>query len=126
MKFDGQLIAEEVTARTWQLTRALGWSASDGFHASVPVGYDTDFASVPRILWPILPPTGSYTKAAVLHDWLYWEGLTTRAEADAYFLEAMRDCGTALWQRVLIYMGVRIGGWWTWNNYRRERAGHGV
>jgi hypothetical protein len=36
----------------------------------VPVGYRTDFASIPRFFWRILPPAGRYGKAAVVHDWL--------------------------------------------------------
>lgn len=37
----------------------------------VPKGFITDFASVPRILHSVLPKTGKYGKAAVLHDYLY-------------------------------------------------------
>jgi len=36
----------------------------------VPAGYATDFASIPRFFWRILPPWGNYGKAAVVHDWL--------------------------------------------------------
>ncbi|MBK5931416.1 hypothetical protein CCR82_13035 [Halochromatium salexigens] len=28
------------------------------------------FASIPRLLWPLLPPVGRSGKAAVIHDWL--------------------------------------------------------
>jgi hypothetical protein len=44
----------------------------------VPVGFVTDFASIPRAFWSILPPIDNYAKAAVIHDWLYWEGIYTR------------------------------------------------
>jgi hypothetical protein len=37
----------------------------------VPKGFETDFASVPRVFWTIIPPDGKYTKAAVVHDYLY-------------------------------------------------------
>lgn len=37
----------------------------------VPEGFITDFASIPRFLWSIYPPTGRYQEAAVIHDWLY-------------------------------------------------------
>jgi len=36
----------------------------------VPAGYRTDFASIPRFFWRVLPPFGRYGKAAVIHDWL--------------------------------------------------------
>ena len=38
----------------------------------VPKGFITDFASSPKILWPILPPRGEYGKAAVIHDYCYF------------------------------------------------------
>ncbi len=37
----------------------------------VQAGFVTDFASIPRGLWNLFPPTGHYGKAAVVHDWLY-------------------------------------------------------
>lgn len=37
---------------------------------SVPLGFITDLASVPRVLWALLPPHGRYAKAAILHDYL--------------------------------------------------------
>jgi len=35
----------------------------------VPVGFASDGASVPRILWSIYPPFGKYLEAAIVHDW---------------------------------------------------------
>lgn len=40
----------------------------------VPAGFVTDFASIPRAFWVVLPPTGKYGKAAVVHDYLYVMG----------------------------------------------------
>ena len=37
---------------------------------TVPVGYLTDGASVPQLLWNLIPPWGSYGQAAVVHDLL--------------------------------------------------------
>lgn len=37
---------------------------------TVPKGYRTDFASVPRFFWRLYPPVGRYCQAAVLHDYL--------------------------------------------------------
>ena len=62
----------------------------------VTSGFITDFASVPRALWSIFPPTGRYTKAAVLHDFLYSNAskLTfTRKQCDKMFLLAMEILG---------------------------------
>ena len=53
---------------------------------TAPAGFETDFASVPRLFWRIVPPWGRYSPAAVVHDFLYHTGLVTRAEADRIFL----------------------------------------
>lgn len=34
----------------------------------IPAGMLTDLASIPRIVWNILPPTGKYGAAAIVHD----------------------------------------------------------
>lgn len=41
-----------------------------GLTVTVPVGYRSNFASVPRMFWNYLPPVGRYSKACVVHDWL--------------------------------------------------------
>lgn len=65
---------------------------------TVPAGYLTDGASVPRIFWNIIPPWGRYGAATTVHDILceyleiYDHGeikKITRAEADAILKEAM-------------------------------------
>lgn len=77
----------------------------------VPAGFETDFASVPQLFWNILPPCGSYGKAAVVHDFLYrTEGVATRGQADAVLLEAMTFLKVGWLTRQIIYWGVRLGG----------------
>lgn len=91
----------------------------------VPAGRKTDMASIPRILWNILPPIGKYDMAAVIHDELYSRApvinnvQVTRAMADAILLEAMEVLHVRWDQRWAIYAGVRIGGWKPWNAYRK-------
>ena len=80
-----------------------------------------DGASVPQFLWWLYPPfDGDYDAAAVVHDYLYRFGGVTRAEADAVLREGMEATGTAWRKRILIYAGVRVGGWKPWGNYRRD------
>ena len=39
----------------------------------------TDYASIPSVLWSFgLSPHGLYSRAAVIHDYLYWTQLCTR------------------------------------------------
>lgn len=79
----------------------------------VPAGYHTDFASVPRIFWRILPPHGPYVPAAVLHDWLCeLKGSTgcDYKQAAAVFLEAMEVLNVPRWKRATMYRAVKYFG----------------
>ena len=75
----------------------------------VPVGYRTDFASIPRIFWRILPPAGPYGKAAVIHDWLcdVEPKLCDYLTAADVFGEAMDVLGVPKWKRSLMVWAVK-------------------
>jgi hypothetical protein len=76
----------------------------------VPVGYETDLASVPRSMWWLFPPHGKYSKAAIVHDYLYSNAIGTKKQADKIFYEAMGVLGVPKWKRILMYWAVRVGG----------------
>ena len=87
---------------------------------TVPVGFYTDFASVPRFMPLVYATLGDTAhEPAVIHDWLYYSAITTRALADRILLEAMGVCGIPAWRRYPIYWGVRIGGWKAWDDHRK-------
>ncbi|MBV9833911.1 MAG: DUF1353 domain-containing protein [Alphaproteobacteria bacterium] len=80
----------------------------------VPAGFVTDFASIPRAFWSGMSPHGQYSRAAVLHDYLYWTQSCTRAQADKLFLLMMKQSGVSPANRATIYGTVRTtgdGGW---------------
>lgn len=87
----------------------------------VPAGFQTDLASIPRGLWNVLPKSGPYDKAAVIHDFLYRYNGCTRAQADGILGEAMQASGVSGWQRWTILLAVRIGGQGIWNKHRAEQ-----
>ena len=60
---------------------------------TVPTGYKTDFASVPRFFWRLYPPTGVYMHAAVLHDWLCDTKILGYKETHLMFDMAMTATG---------------------------------
>lgn len=88
---------------------------------TVPKGFVTDFASVPRPLWSIFPPMGKYSLAAIFHDYLYACGLLSRKGADKLFLVLMKHLGVPYWKRQSMYWGVRLGGWVAWNGHRKTK-----
>ena len=77
---------------------------------TVPVGFVTDYASVPRGLWNLFPPNGLYAPAAVLHDFLYRRTEYERSICDDVLMEAMEVLGVGWFTRHCIYRAVRIFG----------------
>ncbi len=85
---------------------------------TVPAGFRSDGASVPRFFWRLVFPPGepAALRAAVIHDWIYrsrpagW----SRRRADKLFLGMMILDGVPVWRAYLAWAGVRIGGWISW------------
>lgn len=79
----------------------------------VPALFVTDGASIPRMFWNIFPPTGSYFKAAIIHDYLYssLNDKFSRSESDLIFKEAMFNLGIGWIKRETIYRAVQLFGW---------------
>ena len=97
---------------------------------SVPVGFRTDFQSIPRPVWSIFGhPLDEYAASGLGHDCLYQfpsNGVgrdRSRRRCDQIFLEMNKVLGCPWWKRTGKYTGVRIGGWIGWGRYRgREKA----
>lgn len=88
-------------------------------------GEITDFASIPRIFWPIIPPYGRHGFAAVIHDYLYRvrgvliERTLPRTDCDRIFREIMERSDVVAWRRWTMWTAVRVFGWiaWTFGNH---------
>lgn len=90
-------------------------------HIFIPAGFETDFNSIPRGLWNILPPT-EFGEASLIHDWLYVNNGVKRGKADRIYLEVLKLLNAARWKQQLMYRGVRWGGWLAWKRYRAAEA----
>lgn len=89
----------------------------------IPAGEVTDLDSVPRLPFAYMLTKNASVIGAIVHDHLYRTGkrngkTITRKEADDVFNEVMIAEGVKDWQRVMIYTGVRVGGWLPWKRYR--------
>lgn len=94
----------------WRVARDWEAPLNSGVIVTVPAGFDTDLASVPRPFWVLVPPYGKCTGPAVLHDYLCLHrrrlGMT-RKQVDIEFLAAMTAAGVRPWRRKLMYWAVR-------------------
>ena len=105
------------------------WKGYDGgVKIAVPVGFVTDFASIPPIARLIIPKLGKWNKPAVIHDYIYQNHnvdisphksyIFNRWLADRIFLDGLEDSGVVKWKRYLMYWGVRLFGWLAWKERR--------
>lgn len=102
---------------TWKLLSPLGYQSDLlGVILTVPIGFVTDFASVPRVPIAFWFFADRGNSAATLHDWLYTtdSSLThpvkDRETADAILKEAAMAQGCPSWVAYALWAGVRIGG----------------
>jgi hypothetical protein len=109
---ESEVRVKELEESDWELLRILEYKGNRD-HYEVPEGMKTDFASVPRVFVWFLPRYGRYTKAAILHDYLWRDavraGDLTLAEADGLFRRAMWELGVPFLRRWLMWGAVRIG-----------------
>ena len=91
----------------------------------VPEGFVTDFASVPRVFWTIIPRDGLVSIPAVIHDFLYRTQVVSRKDADWVMLRVMKEVGVPGWKRWIIHRALRAFGALAWKaqgEARREGA----
>lgn len=114
------VLAPHGSGQTWMLRSTLVFESALGTQITVPEGFVTDLASIPRVFWNILPPFGAYSAAAVVHDWCYRTHRFTRCQSDGFLLEAMAICRVPFWQRVMIHTAVRLFGWHAWRQRKNK------
>jgi hypothetical protein len=118
------VVSPYADGKTWYLRRTFAYDVgAEGSKKTiiVPQGFTTDFASIPRIFWAVLPRWGKYGNAAVIHDFLYYQQKYHRKRADQIFLEAMGVLEVPPWQKYLIYGAVRVGGWLAWSCNKKKK-----
>ncbi len=126
--FTSHLAVEPVMladGKTWAycltepLTWELGYQGST-LYVTVPAGFVTDLASIPRIFWSLLNGYAPETaKAAALHDWLRptpedivaqvrpaWDVQSAAGE----FYHALKAGSVPVWRRKVLYLAVVLFG----------------
>lgn len=119
--FKGFLILHPIdNSSYWKVLSPLTYITNDNIKIIAPKGFNTNFASTPRIFWSFLPPWGKYGKAAIIHDFLYYSGIYSKKEADLIFLEAMKTLEVVKWKRYSMYYSVKYIGFIAWNRHRKK------
>ena len=81
--------------KTWVTRKEFGYDIGEvdsGNLIDVPIGFMTDFASVPRPLWWFIPKWGKYGNAAVIHDFSYWQQQFSRKGSPTGYSAKLWKC----------------------------------
>lgn len=116
-----RLELRSVDGRDFTLLRRIGYRPRRGAEAfGVPADleeFTTDLASVPWMFGWLVPRSGDFLPAAVLHDGLVRPGAylgpeVDRLEADRIFRTAMVELGTGRVRAWLMWSAVTLGTMW--------------
>ena len=119
-----EVASAETDRQLYQLREEFRFVSAEFGEIVVPIGFITDFASIPRAaLWYVDDDDPVILFASVIHDYLYTRrgdlGLGTRVtftreDADRVLREAMLLCGARRAQAWVVYSAVRLGGGSHW------------
>lgn len=110
-QLDTHKVAEATEFRNaiWELHTSLVFESSVLGTITVPAGFRTDFATVPRLPLAFLVAGDRAHASAAVHDWLLERGMAPDVAAHV-FGEAMKAEGVPAWRRHLMYLAVRWFG----------------
>ena len=119
--------------RRWELQADWYWYFdTDNIEVIVPAGYIFDGASIPRIFWFVLSPTGLLLIPGLIHDYAYEHDYILTSAGDKY----RENAGRFYWDRVfrdtaikingfhiinyMAWFALVLGGWAAWWSHRRR------
>lgn len=117
---DAEPLGRFVGPIEYRLEESLLFCSDIGGDVLVPAGTVTDFASIPRFFWRILPPWDIHRRAAIVHDYLYSTQTQPKKVADAVFLEAMKAIDVPKWKAHAMHQAVKWFGFGAWNQHALE------
>lgn len=103
--------------KVFMLRDDMSWEIGNtGVFVTVPAGFVSDLASVPQVLWSFgLSPADKYTRAAIIHDYLYWTQSCTKRQSDNLLAIAMKESDVGWLKSTSVYTGVVVGGQDSWD-----------
>lgn len=101
----GALVTKKISKNKWSLYNP--WSTP---FCTVPSGFITDGASIPRLLWVFASPAGELFEAAIIHDYMYESALNSKRVADLAFYHTALHFKVTPWKAKVAYYIVRLFG----------------
>lgn len=116
MTFKTFAVIEHVPDRNlWHVTQPLVYSGE--VNITVPDGFETDLASVPRLGWFLIPHADKHIiEGSIIHDYMYHglSSVTKRSQADRILRSACKEMGAPGWYSWAVWAGVRLFGSRAW------------
>lgn len=135
------LLRPDAKGEWWTVEEDFIWFFDENFSGTyviVPKGFESDLASVPKILRTVVPHTTA-PAASIVHDYCYRYPFVmtymgedefgvpinvitkvNRLRIDKNYFLMNRALGVGRVKSHLMYRGVRAGGWVPYNKYRKE------
>lgn len=107
----------------WHVEQSLVYQGV--INITVPVGFETDLASIPRVFWLIIPHADKHiVEGAIVHDFIYSgkSDVTSRSVADHFLREACKEMGAPPWYYWTVWAAVRAFGWHAWKTDHEATA----
>lgn len=110
----------DLECKRWRLRAPFSYLASVGT-ITVPAGFESDGATVPRLAWVFYPPSGALLLPALVHDLLY----TLLAAGTPHPLAPTRAAADAILRQAAIDVAIPpADAWVIWAAVRAFGAGH--
>lgn len=111
-------VPDSASADLWFVDAPLVWKDALYGTLTVPQGFRTDLASIPRALrnLPFLDPNGISRRPAVMHDWLYAWQAKGKDFADNFLRAALLAEGASESTAGAFYYGVHLFGRLSWDS----------
>lgn len=124
------------TTRQWEVVADYSFQFR-GRHLFIPKGFIFDGASIPRIFWMILSPTGLLLIPGLFHDYGYrydylWEICfdgpakcfkgSGKAFWDKLFMRIGQEVNGVHFVNHIAWLALAAGGWWAWKTNRQPNV----
>ena len=106
-----KLVAYVTEIRQWQV--AENWAYKKGDKTLViPKGFIFDGASIPRVLWGVLSPTGLLLIPGLIHDFGYRYDYIWCVDANSKtgFIKLHKCAGRKVWDKIFYEVGTKVDG----------------
>ena len=96
--------------RKWEVTQEWNYELPDGVTAVIPQGFGFDGASIPKIFWGILSPTGLLLIPGLIHDYAYRYDKLMIRNSEGGLDEYQKKSGKKTWDRLFRDVAIEVNG----------------